>query len=77
MAGVSNAALLQAINKVAETQGRMEQRMANVEEQVRFINGKVANLVEDKIRRDEREKVLAAQPQPAQIQYTEKDVVQP
>jgi len=78
MPAVSNADLMQAINSVAEIQGRTLERLSAVEGQVKITNGKVANLMEDKIRRDEREKVLASPPSQSQtIQYAEKVVVQP
>lgn len=63
VASLSTKDLMQAIySKQLEFEGGMkvlQSDMVDVKKQVKYTNGKVANLMEDKIRRDERDKVLA------------------
>lgn len=54
--------LLAIYDKQIETEGTLSgltTDMVTVKKQVKYTNGKVASLMEDKIRRDERDKVLA------------------
>ena len=48
--------------------------MSGVKKQVEYTNGKVAGLMEDKIRRDERAKVLAENPPQPPTQITAQNV---
>jgi hypothetical protein len=47
---------------IMQTLGHLEEKIDGIDERVKFTNGKVAALMEDKIRRDERERVLGAHP---------------
>lgn len=48
----------QLLQEIFDTQVEHGRRLTSIETQAKYTNGKVAELMEDKIRRDERAKVL-------------------
>lgn len=48
----------QLLQEIFDTQVEHGRRLTSIESQAKYTNGKVAELMEDKIRRDERAKVL-------------------
>lgn len=64
----SNADIMQAI-------GRLDEKVEGVDVRLKYTNGKVAMLVEDKIRRDERVKVTSELTQQATVHTDKGDVI--
>lgn len=52
-------AIYEQVQAVSDDVSALKLDMTSVKEQVKYTNGKVAGLIEDKIRRDERQKVIA------------------
>ena len=60
--------------QIMQILGRLEEKIDSIDERVKFTNGKVATLMEDKIRRDEREKTLAKMSPPT-VRTEQGDVI--